>query len=452
MKKTKRQAAGCSPSGSAVSVSEEQNSKPSKSVSNVKTREKKAAGGGASNSGQRHRRKTDKDSAVKAEEVAKSALAAEAVKSVTDQISRTSAHIAEAHINSQTEYDKKVSELTDFYEKKIYDLEQMLDISRSFSREIELGKLLEAIKYMCMAQMHVLSVDIFIRGSMDESDTLTLNNQEGEYKIDIAHPLVKELFRERLAMTAESLLSRVPPSVPTPVINALQPTLIVPIVDKNTLGGIIFLGERISFDDSNTKYSDYERSQVMSIATLAAVAISNASLVEKSSTDMMTRLKLKYYFFNVLNDRLCEAMDRKLPLSVLMFDIDHFKNFNDTYGHECGDFVLINVARLIKQNLRESDLASRYGGEEFTALLDDTGRDEAMMVAERIRSAVEKEDFKFGKESLHVTISGGVATFDYRLNPCIDAKALVDQADKGLYMSKHNGRNGVTYADPALLK
>ena len=84
---------------------------------------------------------------------------------------------------------------------------------------------------------------------------------------------------------------------------------------------------------------------------------------------MMTHLKLKYFFFNVLTEAIDNAILQEKSIAVLMFDIDFFKRFNDAYGHECGDFVLTEVANLIKNNLRDSDVASRYGGEEFTALL-----------------------------------------------------------------------------------
>ena len=134
-----------------------------------------------------------------------------------------------------------------------------------------------------------------------------------------------------------------------------------------------------------------------------------------------------------------------------MFDIDYFKKFNDTYGHECGDYVLIQVASLIKAGLRDEDLASRYGGEEFTALLDNTGKEQAMSVAERIRSTIENYDFSFNNQHLHVTISGGVSVFDINKNPITVPKKLVTQADQGLYMSKHNGRNRITYAHPELV-
>ena len=134
-----------------------------------------------------------------------------------------------------------------------------------------------------------------------------------------------------------------------------------------------------------------------------------------------------------------------------MLDIDFFKRFNDTYGHDCGDFVLKQVAFLIKSNLRETDLACRYGGEEFTVMLDKTKKDDALAIAERIRLAVEQCDFVFNDRTMKVTVSCGISVFDYKKNPISIPQQLVKQADQGLYMSKHNGRNRVTYAPPSLL-
>ena len=133
----------------------------------------------------------------------------------------------------------------------------------------------------------------------------------------------------------------------------------------------------------------------------------------------------------------------------VIMDIDNFKTINDTYGHECGDFVLIGVANLIKQSLRDSDVASRYGGEEFIVLLNDnTNKEEAMLVAERIRAAIDNHDFVYGEKHLHVTISVGVTEFDANTNLVYSPNELVNQADKALYVSKNNGRNMVTCYNP----
>ncbi|MBR1640094.1 MAG: sensor domain-containing diguanylate cyclase [Treponema sp.] len=336
------------------------------------------------------------------------------------------------------------------YEKKIYDLEQMLDIAKSFCQNLDFNNLLESIVYICMAQMHVLGAEIFVRNLMKD-DCFILETERSRtdeiITLPVVDPISDKLLELRNAITYEELKAAVPDSPSFKVLDMYNPTLIVPLIQKNHLNGLLLLQERIAIED-DVSYTEYERAQMMTIASLASVAINNASLVETSSTDMMTKLKLKYYFFNVLSDAIDNAFLQQQKLSVLMFDIDFFKKFNDTYGHECGDFVLIGVADLIKKSLRESDVASRYGGEEFTVMLTNTGMEEAMLVAERIRAAIDEHDFVFNDQHLHVTISVGVSVFDASSNLVNSPSELVNQADQGLYMSKSNGRNKVTYFEP----
>ncbi len=354
---------------------------------------------------------------------------------------------------------KKQKDLIADYEKRIYDLEQLFDISRSFCETIETSKLMESISFSCMAQMHVTNAGIFVLDLIN-SENYTLETRQDDLTVDSrkkcvipsSDPIIKVLTDERQPVTLDCLLKKCPETQCEEIFRSLNPTLIIPLIQKQHLNGILFLGERLTLEqDSDTEYTDYEKKLISDIASLAAIAINNATMIERSSTDMMTQLKLKYYFFNSLTEKLDIAMAENHPLSVLMFDIDFFKKFNDTYGHECGDFVLKEVARLIKNCLRNEDLASRYGGEEFTVLLCETKKDDAMMIAERIRSSIESNDFIFKGQKLKVTISGGVAVFDSKTNPVLNPKKLVNQADQGLYMSKHNGRNRITYAHPSLV-
>lgn len=358
---------------------------------------------------------------------------------------------------SVKQLERKIKELTANYDKQIFDLEQLLDISRLLCSTLETSKLFESITYTCMAQFHVINAGVFMLDSLSSENFLLETKQsiidpdaKIEYEFSFEDSIVKLLMNERKPLTPEYIASECPESKALSILNGLNATLIVPLIQKNHINGILFLGERLVFD-SDSEYTESEKKQMMQIGDMAALAISNASLLERSSTDMMTKLKLKYFFFNILTDKMDNAMANKDPLSVLMFDIDFFKHFNDTYGHECGDYVLKEVASLIKSCLRESDLASRYGGEEFTVLLDGTDKDEAVNVAERIRGTIESHEFVFDGKSMKVTISGGVAVFNYETNPVTDPKNLVTQADQGLYMSKHNGRNRITYAPPSLV-
>jgi diguanylate cyclase (GGDEF)-like protein len=349
------------------------------------------------------------------------------------------------------ESSQHVLEQTVQYEKRIYDLEQLLDIAKSFCQNLDFSNLLESIVYICMAQMHVLGAEIFVRDLITNENFVLETSKdfltEKKAMLPVSTPIASILLSQKRPLTFDELKQQCGNCEHIKLMESLNPTLIVPLIQKNHLNGMLVLQERIAIED-DASYSEYEINQIMSIASLASVAINNAALLEMSSTDMMTHLKLKYYFFNLLTEAIDAAFLNNQHIAVIMFDIDFFKKFNDTYGHECGDFVLKSVADLIRKNLRDSDIASRYGGEEFTALLIDAGKEEAMVVAERIRSTINEHDFVYNDQHLHVTISGGVSVFDAQTNLVSSPNEFVNQADQGLYMSKNNGRNRVTYFDP----
>jgi diguanylate cyclase (GGDEF)-like protein len=126
-----------------------------------------------------------------------------------------------------------------------------------------------------------------------------------------------------------------------------------------------------------------------------------------------------------------------------MCDIDHFKRVNDTYGHSAGDAVIQQVAAAVKKNLRSTDVAGRYGGEEFAVLLLDTTVDQAMFFAERLRKNVEAMAVEYNQQVLRVTVSIGVAEYHEDMGEYRD---WLEAADKALYQSKAAGRNRITKA------
>lgn len=362
-----------------------------------------------------------------------------------------------SHSEQTPSLNPEYAEIVSQYEKKIYDLKTLLEISRSLCSTIEFSQLIESILYTCMGQFRVLGAGIFVPEPLD-SDYFVLNrNYNGleldpnvTYRISLSNPLINVITKNDRVFTIDELKAEVPAYADLEPITSLKPSLIVPLVQRNHLDGILVLGEKISLPEEQG-YSSYEKELILTIASLAAVAIYNSTLLERSSTDMMTHLKLKYFFYNVLTYKLDAAMAQNLPLAVIMFDIDFFKRFNDTYGHACGDYVLQTVAKIIRSCIRSCDLASRYGGEEFTVMLDKTGKDDAMTVAERIRQHVEEYDFCYENQHVKVTISIGVTVFDSEKNLVSSPKQLVDQADQALYVSKRSGRNRVTFSDERLI-
>ena len=166
------------------------------------------------------------------------------------------------------------------------------------------------------------------------------------------------------------------------------------------------------------------------------------SSVSMAFTDALTGLYNRRYMSTNLDRKIMEIAETSKPISVILFDIDHFKQVNDTYGHPSGDEVLRDLAGRINASLRGADFAARYGGEEFAVVMSNTPSEAARFVAERLRSLVAEAPFHISghEEPLTVTISLGVAT---TTDPMEEASELLQRADVSLYEAKKNGRNRV---------
>jgi diguanylate cyclase (GGDEF)-like protein len=165
----------------------------------------------------------------------------------------------------------------------------------------------------------------------------------------------------------------------------------------------------------------------------------NVHLQALATTDGLTRLKNRRAFQEHLADEIERAARYGTPLSLLLLDVDHFKQFNDTFGHPAGDRTLRAVARLLEETARSTDFVARYGGEEFAILLPNTDQCGADALADRFRSAVEEWDW--GQRAITVSVGASTLTPGER-----NGARLIDEADAALYLSKKNGRNCVHHA------
>jgi diguanylate cyclase (GGDEF)-like protein len=255
---------------------------------------------------------------------------------------------------------------------------------------------------------------------------ITFKKSEGVlgWVIDQKKPLLLEDTRE----------SRLPN-----VVEYERAAIIVPMIVENDAIGAFYVGA------AQPHYYDEEGLKLVSTVTYqTAMAVKNAELYDKmvslAITDGVTGLYTHRYFQERISEA-CKEYERNLkPFALVMIDTDYFKQYNDTLGHPAGDAVLREIAALIKNYSRESDLVCRYGGDEFAVILKDSDKDNSVKTAERIRQAFQ---LRFHTYKVKITASMGVASFP---DDATQKKDLVEAADAALYKSKKNGKNQVNYA------
>lgn len=193
-----------------------------------------------------------------------------------------------------------------------------------------------------------------------------------------------------------------------------------PLTDNNIVTGSVTVFHDIT-----------ERKQL-----IAALEKANELLFLQATTDTLTGIHNRLKFNELLKAEVQRTKRYGKPLSLIMFDIDYFKRVNDTHGHQAGDYVLREIAKIISEHLRKTDMFARWGGEEFMVLVPDNDIEQAAMLAEKLRSVVERHYFG---EHLRMTASFGVTGF------CQDdsLEAFANKADEALYRAKKNGRNRV---------
>ncbi|MBF0409766.1 MAG: diguanylate cyclase [Candidatus Riflebacteria bacterium] len=229
------------------------------------------------------------------------------------------------------------------------------------------------------------------------------------------------------------------------IMNKILCVAIAPLKLNRTVIGMLYLDSRVSANIFNEQTQDI----LQVFAAQASVAINNARLFTMATTDGLTGLSNHKFFLQRLLEEFHRAKRHKLPLSLIMIDLDHFKNVNDKYGHLAGDMTLRTIGKILKDQVRIHDLTARYGGEEFAVLLPQTTAEGAAIAAEKLRKIIEETQFIDSKPdsgiSFNITASFGVAQVDAdKMDKPI---TLIAVSDKALYTAKESGRNKVVLAE-----
>ncbi len=221
--------------------------------------------------------------------------------------------------------------------------------------------------------------------------------------------------------------------------HGISPDCVVPVAVNGNVVGILVVASSIVQSRDEIPFASM-------IAELLGNAYKHTTEIESveysAAVDPLTKLFTRGHFSQRFEVEIRRAKNYAQPLSLFLLDIDHFKNINDTHGHSAGDLILIKLGQILRQSVRSSDIAARFGGEEFVVMMMSAGKEQALAFSENLRKIVESTEFRIpGRQSaLKVTISGGVATYPMDGDSTID---LLSKADDALYEAKRTGRNRV---------
>ena len=334
-------------------------------------------------------------------------------------------------------YQKEAETLQKEKERYIHFLVNIPDIVRSFISDLSFEEIVSSIFRLTKSLVEPEIIELYM---LDVStNSLILVHHNGSKKDQES---VVKLGEGIVGLAAENRM------VVSQAIQHLRGIddieFAAPILFKERLIGVMGLS-KIKISDGN------EMRFISMIADLAGVSLQNCEFLgtakEEAITDALTELYNRRYFFEKAREAAHKAIKHHSPISIFIFDIDHFKKYNDMHGHPEGDYLLKELSRILKENSREGDVTARYGGEEFIVLMPDTDKEGAVVYGEKIRKVIESYPFRHReKQPLgYLSVSGGVASFPFDGS---SIEAVIRCADEALYESKRSGRNMITRYEP----
>ncbi len=321
-------------------------------------------------------------------------------------------------------------------------------------RLLGLNTLIEMIEFILVGARQLLDLDVVSLSLLDPKQEIVtcLMDDNAQYQVREGLLLTQDerLFIRHFGVTNRPLLGRYQPEKHGHFFTAqtLAPAsvMLAPLIRRGKCLGSLNLGSFNADRFSRNMSTDF----VEHLASVVSVCLENTFNYENmrrvSLVDPLTGVNNRRFLEQRIEEELDRCQRNREPLSCLFLDIDFFKRINDGHGHQAGDHVLALVAGAIKKQLRSNDVLSRYGGEEFVALLSQSDEIRGEEIAQRIRGAIANLSIVFNEHDIPVTISIGVATFMPRTGkiPVSEiAEQLIQAADEALYQAKHEGRNRV---------
>lgn len=326
--------------------------------------------------------------------------------------------------------------------QRVKDLSILYEVVDAVSKSLELGKVLPSVLDRVLENMGERKGIVVVIG--EEGDTLKVMGQRG-----LSHESIRQISNLGHGCAGDVVLKNRPlriaagddremKELPGLESENVRSALVVPISSATGALGAIAV-----YSEEKDKFSEQDEALLATIGSQVGVAVENARLYEKTlelaNRDGLTGLATRRFMMETLGREIQRSARYSAPLSLLLLDLDKFKRFNDTYGHLRGDDLLKEFASLVQRQIRTSDMAGRYGGEEFVIILPNTPLKGAIVTAERIRKSFEAVRISVadGSSQAGTTVSIGIA----ELSPGEAEEKIISAADAALYRAKEAGRN-----------
>lgn len=334
-------------------------------------------------------------------------------------------------------------------QKKLYDFHNLFEMSYRVLGQLEFKTLVKQALLNILGTFATRNA-VLLLADKNKPDTFEVVDARGfgdrtisHLQISRHHKLIHYLELVKKSFQIGNVSEEFKDVVPQ--LQELDIEVVSPLFRNDNIIGLLCLGANFKGEE----YSEDNLETLGILTNMLAVAISNAQMYEHikalSYTDGMTGLH-NYRFFRLrIKEEIARSRRQGSRMSLLIMDVDSFKNYNDTLGHPAGDAVLRKVSSILQKSVRDNDIVARYGGEEFAIILPASDKEGALVLAERIRQSVETTEFH--REDIQpngrLTISIGVATFP---DDAVNGKELIVCADKALYHAKNSGKNRVVEA------
>jgi diguanylate cyclase (GGDEF)-like protein len=330
------------------------------------------------------------------------------------------------------------------FNNEIHNLKDLLEESIELFNKHTIIELVNYLTKKMLNKFVPSTLAFFIQKELspDEPQVICFQNMqevESSVKIESLKAYRKFFMLSPTSITFEAFEVMLDDKSLTDVFKPMNPEIIVPMMGLDGMYGFIIFGKKIL----EGKYTKNEIQYIDWIMKFASISLQNNIHYLRANVDLKTGLYNHAFFIKRLNEELARLKRYDYEISLMMFDIDFFKKVNDTYGHIAGDKIIFGISKIITDNIRDEDVASRFGGEEFAVLLVQCKDGFAREVAERIRRSVEEFDFVHEDKIIKATISIGIAKIGKECK--ISANEIIEIADTALYQSKSNGRNQSTF-------